>query len=201
MKGEFMSNKKCGYYIQLDDIAEKFLRIGQFLGEGHNGIVYLLPDDKVIKIFKDKKVCESEFNILKKTTKSKHFPQIYYHGSNYIVRSYARGVRLDYYIKENGLDYNAAYSIIELLKEFKKLGFTKLDIRCKDLYLDENFYLNVIDPKNNYSKHCIYPRHLMKGLNKLGVLGDFLDAVNSEYTEVYDDWSFRIKRYLKRGIK
>lgn len=68
-----MSNKKCGYYIQLDDIAEKFLRIGQFLGEGHNGIVYLLPDDKVIKIFKDKKVCESEFNILKKLLKANTF--------------------------------------------------------------------------------------------------------------------------------
>ncbi|WP_338432209.1 protein kinase [Clostridium tyrobutyricum] len=196
-----MSNKKCGYYIQLDDRAEKFLRIGQFLGEGHNGIVYLLPDDKVIKIFKDKKVCESEYSILKKTTKSKHFPQIYYHGFNYIVRSYAKGMRLDYYIKENGLDYNAAYSIIELLKEFKKLKFKKLDIRCKDLYLDENFYLNVIDPKNNYSKHCVYPRHLMKGLNKLGVLGDFLNVIYSEYNEVYGDWSFRIKRYLKKGIK
>ncbi|MBV4420204.1 protein kinase [Clostridium tyrobutyricum] len=196
-----MSNKKCGYYIQLDDRAEEFLRSGRFLGEGHNGIVYLLPNDKVIKIFKDKRVCEGEYNILKKTTKSKHFPQIYYYGSNYIVRSYAKGARLDYYIKENGLDYDAAHSIVGLLKEFKKLKFTKLDIRCKDLYLDENLYLNVIDPKNNYSKHCIYPRHLMKGLNKLGVLGDFLNVVYSEYNEVYDDWSFRITRYLKRGIK
>lgn len=194
-------SKKTGYYIQLDDKAERLLRKGKFIGEGHNGIVYFLPDSKVIKIFKSQTVCENEYSILKKTEKSDHFPTIYSHGSHYIVRSYAEGIRLDYYIKKNGLNYATAHSIIELLKEFRKLNFTKLDIRCKDLYLDKNFFLNVIDPKNNYSKRCIYPRHLMKGLNKLGVLGKFLNVVHSEYSEVYNDWSFRIERYLKRGIK
>ncbi|MCH3963174.1 MAG: protein kinase [Clostridium sp.] len=194
-------SKKAGYYIQLDNEAEKLLRKGQFLGAGHNGIVYLLPDNRVIKIFKSSIVCENEYSILKKTSKSIHFPTVYSHGSHYIVRSYAEGTRLDYYIKERGLDYNTAHSIVELLKEFKKLKFTKLDIRCKDLYLDESFFLNVIDPKNNYSRSCIYPRHLMKGLNKLGVLGSFLNVVRKEYSEVYDEWSFRIERYLKNGIK
>ncbi|MBP2031415.1 hypothetical protein J2Z42_000080 [Clostridium algifaecis] len=194
-------NKNVGYYIQLDDRGEKLLRSGEFLGVGHNGIVYLLPHNRVIKIFKSKVVCASEYSILKKTSKSKHFPDIYFCGSHYIVRSYAKGERLDYYIKKNGLNHKICSNLIKLLKEFKKLKFTKLDIRCKDLYLDDNFYINVIDPKNNYSKRCIYPRHLMKGLNNLGVLGDFLNVIHSEYNEVYDDWSFRIERYLKRGIK
>ncbi|MBA5850352.1 protein kinase [Clostridium sp. cel8] len=194
-------NKNAGYYIELTDEAENLLRKGKFLGVGHNGVVYLLKNNRVIKIFKDKGVCASEYSILKKTSKSKHFPKVYSHGDYYIVRSYAKGTRLDYYIKKNGLNYKTAHSIIKLLKEFKKLKFTRLDIRCKDLYLDEKFFLNVIDPKNNYSKSCVYPRHLMKGLNKLGVLDEFLNVVYEEYNEVYDDWSFRIKRYLKYGIK
>ncbi len=52
--------EKQEYYIDLNNKAEKMLRKGEFLGSGHNGIVYLLPDKKVIKIFKEKKVCKKE---------------------------------------------------------------------------------------------------------------------------------------------
>ena len=44
--------KRDGYYIELDEIAENMLRGANFLGCGHNGIVYLLEDNKVIKIFR-----------------------------------------------------------------------------------------------------------------------------------------------------
>ncbi|OBR95456.1 hypothetical protein CLRAG_08480 [Clostridium ragsdalei P11] len=194
--------KRDGYYIQLDNAAENMLRRANFLGCGHNGIVYLLEDNnKVIKIFKSKYVCRSEYNILQKTSKSKYFPKIYSHGLYYIVRSYAEGERLDYYIKQNGLDEKVAKNIINLIKEFQKLKFTKLDIRCKDLYLCKDSSIKVIDPKNNYSKCCNYPRHLMKGLDKLGVLDEFLEFVKEDYGEVYEDWNYKIKRYLCRGIK
>ncbi|KAA8676334.1 serine/threonine protein kinase [Clostridium sp. MT-14] len=193
--------KRDGYYIELDEIAENMLRGANFLGCGHNGIVYLLEDNKVIKIFRNKYVCKNEYDILKKTSKSKYFPEVYFHGDYYIVRSYISGERLDYYIKQNGLNKEIAVNIIQLIKEFKKLGFTKLDIRCKDLYLDDDFSIKVIDPKNNYSKNCDYPRHLMKGLSKLGVLDNFLEIVKKEYSEDYGKWNFKIRRYLRRGIK
>lgn len=194
-------SKREGYYIELDEMAESMLRGADFLGCGHNGIVYLLEDNKVIKIFKSKYVCKNEYDILKKTSKSKYFPQVYFHGDYYIVRSYAKGERLDYYIKKNGLNRKIAANMIELIKEFKELGFTKLDIRCKDLYLSDDFSIKVIDPKNNYSKNCSYPRHLMKGLSKLGVLDEFLKIVKKEYEEEYREWNFKIRRYLGRGIK
>lgn len=47
--------EKQEYYIELNNKAERMLRKGEFLGSGHNGIVYLLPDKKVIKVFKEKK--------------------------------------------------------------------------------------------------------------------------------------------------
>lgn len=47
--------EKQEYYIELNNKAESMLRKGEFLGSGHNGIVYLLPDKKVIKVFKEKK--------------------------------------------------------------------------------------------------------------------------------------------------
>jgi hypothetical protein len=61
--------------------------------------------------------------------------------------------------------------------------------------------MKVIDPRNNYSRGGNYPRHLMKGLYKLGVLDEFLKIVKEQYNQVYREWSFKIKRYLYRGVK
>ncbi|WP_315116006.1 serine/threonine-protein kinase [uncultured Clostridium sp.] len=189
------------YYIDLDERAEKMLREGEFLGKGNNGVVYLLPDNKVIKIFKEKRVCKREYGILERTENSKYFPKVYYNGTYYIVRDYVGGERLDKYIKKNGLNKEVACKVIEVIKEFERLKFTKLDIRCKDLYITEELSLMVIDPRNNYSRDRTYPRHLMKGLNKLGVLDKFLEVVKDEYGELYDEWNSKMERYLETGIK
>lgn len=194
-------NEDRNYYIQLNSRVEKMIRKSEFLGSGHNGIVYLLPNKKVIKIFKDKKVCEGEYNILIKTRRSKYFPKVYEHGAYYIVRDYASGERLDKYIKKHGINKKISLNIIKLIVEFKKLKFKRLDIRCKDLYLTDDFSINVIDPKNNYSKNVIYPRHLMKGLNNLGVVDEFLSTVSDENPEIYKLWNFKFKQYLEENIK
>ncbi|WP_061320613.1 hypothetical protein [Clostridium botulinum] len=193
--------EKQEYYIDLNNKAEKMLRKGEFLGSGHNGIVYLLPDKKVIKIFKEKKVCKKEREILQKTNNSKYFPKIYDYGEYFILREYIRGERLDHYIKQNGINKRLTHNIIKLIKEFERLKFKKLDIRCKDIYVDKKYKLRIIDPKNNYSKTVVYPRHLMKGLNKLKVLDDFLIHVEKEEPKYYDLWSTRMKEYLEKGIK
>ncbi|WMJ80823.1 protein kinase [Clostridium sp. MB40-C1] len=188
-------------YVQLDRKIEKLLWKAKLLGSGHNGVVYLLPNNKAIKIFKDKKVCEKEYSILKKTGKSKYFPRTYNKGEYYIIRDYVRGERLDEYIKNKRLNKEICHNLIKLIKEFKKLHFKKLDIRCKDIYVGRKNSLMIIDPKNNYSKEVVYPRHLMKGLNKLGVLDEFLSVVKEESPENYELWNSRIRQYLEKGIK
>ncbi|WP_035291006.1 hypothetical protein [Clostridium sp. KNHs214] len=193
--------KLIDYYIDMDEKAEEILKKGQYLGKGHNGIVYLLPDNKIMKIFMEPKVCLEEYSIFKNVATSKYFPKTYKHGEYYIIRDYVGGERLDYYIIREGIDRNISVNLIKLIKEFKRLNFTRLDIRCKDIYVQENKSLMVIDPKNSYNKEVIYPRHLMKGLNKIGVLGDFLKVVKEEEMEYYNLWNFRIKRYLDRNIK
>ncbi|MCY6959316.1 protein kinase family protein [Clostridium brassicae] len=194
-------NTDINSYIQLDRKVEKLLWKSELLGSGHNGVVYLLPNNKAIKIFKDKNVCEKEYNILKRTNKSRYFPRTYNRGEYYIIRDYVRGERLDEYIKNKKLNKAICHNLIKLIKEFKKLRFKKLDIRCKDIYVGKKNSLMVIDPKNNYSKEVLYPRHLMKGLNKLGVLEQFLAVVKEESPENYKLWNFRIKQYLEKGIK
>ena len=68
-----MAKNYC-YSVNLSEKAEELLKQGEYLGEGHNGVVFLLPDNNVMKIFKSKDVLSDESSILYRTRKSKYFP-------------------------------------------------------------------------------------------------------------------------------
>lgn len=194
--------KKFDYSLDFeDDSVEELLREGEFLGEGHNGIVYEIPGDRIIKIFRDEICCRKEANIFKRVKNSKYFPRIYSSGKLYIVRDMVHGIRLDDYIKKNGMSKEIAKRVYYLLEEFKKLNFTRIDIRCKDIYVDESGKVMVIDPKNSFSKKVSYPRHLMKGLSKIDALSDFLRVVEKVDKKCYKAWKNKFDKYFKYNIK
>lgn len=193
--------KKYDYSLDLDENVEGLLRESEFLGEGHNGIVYKLPGDRIIKIFRDEICCKKEANIFKRVKNSKYFPRIYSSGSLYVIRDMVHGIRLDDYIKKHGMSKELGKKLYYLLKEFKKLKFTRIDIRCKDIYVKEDGNIMVIDPKNSFSKKVIYPRHLMKGLSKIGALGDFLKVVEKVDKKSCHLWKAKIEKYFKYNIK
>ncbi|MDI6619047.1 MAG: protein kinase [Clostridiales bacterium] len=164
------------------------------LGEGHNGIVYLLPDGKAIKIFKDKKHCVKEYDILKAVNGNKYFPKVYSCGGNYIIRDFVGGECAKDYIKKKGLSKKLALNLIHLLEEFINLKFTRIDIRCRDLYIQDDESILVIDPKSSFSRNIPFPRHLSKGLKKLKVLDKFLKILKQENGKLYDDWVPALKK-------
>lgn len=189
--------KSFAYSADFDDATEKLFREANFLGEGHNGIVYELPNKKAIKIFLKKKVCNDEGSILAKTNGSKFFPRLYKRGKYYVVRDLVEGKRLDKYVKEKGLNEKLIKNIYELLTELQKLKFKKLDTRCKDIYVLDNEKLMVIDPKKAYTRKVDYPRHLMKGLNKIGVLEEFFDGIKKIDQKKAIAWELKFKRYCE----
>ena len=69
-------------------------------------------------------------------------------------------------------------NLYKLINEMKRLKFSKLDARCRDIYIDENENLKVIDPKQCYAKRRIsFPRHLMKELKGINYLDIFLKSM------------------------
>lgn len=194
--------RRQGYWITNDDKIETLLRQSEVIGHGNNGIVYLLPNGKVMKVFSRSEVCDDEFSILKRASeKSKHFPKVYVKKSHYMIRDYVGGKRLDKYLRKKPLNKVLTINLILLLEEFKKLGFKKLDIRCKDLYVQEDMTLMVIDPKECYKRIITYPRHLMKGVNNRGYLPFFLDCVKDYDKDLYEFWKHNFDEYLKEGVK
>ena len=169
----------------------------KLLGKGHNGIVYRLPDGRVIKICYVMKDFYGEAHILKKVRGSKYFPRLYEVGGNYMIRDYVDGMPLNKYIKKNGLSRKLVVDILDLLKEFEKLKFLKLDIRCKDVFIEPDGKLMVIDPQKFYTKKRDFPQHLSKGLFKLGVLDDFLIILKQVNPELYGKWVHKIRQYIQ----
>ena len=186
------------YSADFDKDIESLFKDAKLLGEGHNGIVYEVPGNRAIKIFTDKNVCKSEADILYKVKKSKYFPRIYKNGDYYILRDMVNGKRLDDYIKENGLSQQLIYNLYRLINEFRSLNFTKLDARCRDIYVDKNERLKVIDPKQCYKRKVDYPRHLMKGLDGVDVLEEFLQGISIIDRRRGVEWKQKINRYYAR---
>lgn len=188
-----MSRKNNRSFNYNDDLKLDLENWG-FLGKGHNGTVYRMSDEIVIKICLEEKSCRKEADILAKAEGSKFFPKIYECGGNYMIRDYVAGECMKDYIKSNGLSRELAVEIIKVLEEFKRLNFTKVDIRCKDLFVQKNGTLMIIDPKGSYSRKIDYPRHLCKGLRKLGVLDVFLQVLMEERLKLYREWAWKIYR-------
>lgn len=168
----------------------------KFLGRGHNGAVYLLPNGKVIKICFTEESCRSEYYILSRVKNNKYFPRTYGMSGNYMIRDFVNGVTLKDYIKQNGLSRDLVIKVVELLEEFKKLKFSKEDIRCKDIMVQPDGNLMIIDPKKFYSKKRDFPRHLSKGLYKLGVLDSFMSILEKEKPSLYKKWNKKIRKYI-----
>lgn len=188
------------YSADFDAETEELFKSAAFLGEGHNGIVYELPENKAIKIFQEVKCCKEEGEILKKVNRSKYFPKVHKVGRFYIVREKVDGKRLDHYIKKNGFNYEISEGLYKMIEEFKKLNFTKLDARCRDIYITKEKKIMVIDPKQSYKKKVSFPRHLMKGLEKVGVLESFLEDIEIIDKKLAKDWKKRYNQYLQNDI-
>lgn len=186
------------YSADFDKDIEGLFKDAKLLGEGHNGIVYEVPGNRAIKIFTDKNVCKSEAEILYRVKKSKYFPRIYKNGDYYILRDMVNGIRLDDYIKENGLSQQLIYNLYRLINEFKALKFTKLDARCRDIYVNKNERLMVIDPKQCYRRKVDYPRHLMKGLDGIDVLEEFLRGIYIIDKRRGSEWEQKINQYYAK---
>ncbi len=190
------------YSAVFDEKTEELFRDAVFLGQGNNGVVYKLPEDKIIKLFADKNICKEEGDILYRTNGSKFFPKLYKRGDLYIVRDMVEGTQLDKYIKKQGLSREVSENIYYLLMEFKRLKFSKIDTRCKDIYVMNNKKVMLIDPKKCYSRKISYPRHLMKGLLKLKVLDEFLYYISNIDEKRSLQWRSKFDKYWeKEGAK
>ena len=85
--------------------------------------------------------------------------------------------------------------ILFLLKEMKRLKFTRLDARLKHIIVTKQGELKVVDLVNHLKKRYDRPEFLMTGLEKLGLLSLFLEQVKNIDKQSYLEWKdFRMNK-------
>lgn len=175
-------NSRLNYYCGID-ITNLAL-----IGEGHQGKVYLLPNDKVIKVFKRKEACKDQLFILQRACKSSFFTRVYSYDDYSIIIDFVQGVPLNIYLQSNSLSKRLSLELVKLIITFEKLGFTRLDIRICHIFVQADKSIKIIDPRGSFKIIEPYPRLMIKGLKEYNALDDFFKFIQPEYKDLCLSW-------------
>lgn len=180
----------------------------KFLGKGKEGAVYLTPEGYALKVFYNKKKALDEANLLEQVKDSRFFPNVLFIVNNMILREYVQGDNLYDYIKSNNLSYKLSTEIIDLIEDFKRLKFTRLDIRNAHIFVNENEKIQVIDPRKVFVKNIPFPKEIIKVLVKLNVFDDFLKHLLNYkpcllhyWVNAYNYFNYMTKKTIKINMQ
>lgn len=176
--GELLNTKKL----------EKKLSSYEFLGKGNSGRVYRMKNGKVLKIFYSEKICKREYEILKTTNGSPHFPKVYKCHKNYMIREYVGGINGYKYLSRYGITKSFVIGITTLIDEMKAYRFTKLCIKLQHLYVQKNGKIMLIDPRSSFTKKVPYPERFLQSLKRRGNLKKFMKILKKVRPDYYTEW-------------
>ena len=135
---------------------------------GVHGKVYRLDENRCIKICKRTKDMQQEYHVLKYVGGYTQFPKVYKCKGRYMIREYVDGQNIRDFIKQYGFNNNLARELIEIIKIFIKLKFTKIDIRMNEVFVTKNQKIKIVDTTHYLDKKASYPRKMLKVLEELG---------------------------------
>lgn len=161
----------------------------RLLGQGGDGAVYQLTDERCVKIFYKEETQQRELEALQVGQLTPIIPRLYEYGSNYIVMEYVNGTSLKGHIKkERQLSESIVRKILFMLDEMKRVGFTRHDTEVRHILFNEHGAIKVIDHKRALTSTRSIPTKLIAGLRKMGVLNEFLEHVNKLCSSLYEEW-------------
>ncbi|MDQ0884707.1 serine/threonine protein kinase [Peribacillus sp. V2I11] len=159
------------------------------IGRGKQGAVFKISSDQCVKIYAKDGNALKESKVLKAAQESNIVPKLYEVGANYIIIEYLEGPSLFEYLKANQvLSEKVTNQILFLLKEMKRLKFTRLDSRLNHIIVTKEGELKVIDLVSHFKKKVDHPEFLMKHLKRLGLLSSFLEQVKNIDPQSYLEW-------------
>ncbi|WP_335871215.1 AarF/UbiB family protein [Bacillus sp. 2205SS5-2] len=171
------------------NITKKQLTNFQLIGDGKDGEVYRLTEDKCVKYFFKEETQQKELEALQVGQASSVIPRIYEYGENYIVMEFVQGISFARHMKRQGeINEELTAKILDVLEEFKRIGFTRWDTEVRHLLMNEEGQFKVIDHKRAFSTSTTVPNKLLKGIQKFGLTGEFLNHVNKLKPELYKIW-------------
>ncbi|EEG78110.1 hypothetical protein [Dethiobacter alkaliphilus] len=173
----------------------------QLIGKGKQGAVFRLSPKRCVKIYPQEEHAAMEQEVLRAAKGSQFFPVLYEWGKNYTVMEYIEGQSLYEHLKEgNKITKEIVQKLLLMLKEREQLGIPRRDANLRHVITSENNGIKVIDHVNSYRKKRRVPRQMVRGLEDMGVLKDFLSYVKILDEAELSKWEkdITIGRYIKK---
>ena len=162
------------------------------LGRGAQGAVFKISDNRCVKIYVSNELMAKEYSSYQATKDSPLVLKIYETGANYIIMDYLQGPSLDKYLQGMGMIPKwVTKQILSVLKEMKRLHFTRIDSFLRHIYIYRNHKVKIIDLVNSYTVREPFPSRLFGDLKRLGLLNDFLKQVKELDPKLYIKWQNR----------
>lgn len=161
------------------------------MGKGRQGAVFRINEDICVKVFGNTDDCEREYYALSLGQHTNLFPKVYAKGSLYIAMEIIKGVDLREYLQSQPLTEELSMKLIEMLITFKEIGYERIDHHKRQIYLQPDGQLKVIDVARTVWRDRVYP-FPRKLLNSLGNENKdiFLSHVQALSPELYEEWSY-----------
>ncbi|MDQ0200239.1 serine/threonine-protein kinase [Neobacillus ginsengisoli] len=164
------------------------------IGKGRQGAVFQFSDDICVKVFGNVEDCDREYYALSLGQNTNLLPQVYAKGSLYIAMEIVRGVDLREYLQSQPLTEELSYKLIQMLVMFKEIGFERIDHHKRQIFLQPDGNLKVIDVARTVWRDRVYP-YPRKLLTSLGEENKalFLSHVQTLEPELYNEWLHYIR--------
>jgi predicted Ser/Thr protein kinase len=161
----------------------------EMIGKGRQGAVFKINDQFCMKIYGEIEDCEREYYALSLGKKTQLLPKVHCKGKNFVVMDMVYGVDLREYLQVNPLTKELSYKLIEMLLVFKEIGYERIDHHKRQIYLQHDGSLKVIDVGRTVWRNRTYPypRKLLMSLGE-DYKAVFLSHVKEAAPELYNEW-------------
>jgi len=166
----------------------------EMLGKGRQGAVYTVTPDICVKVFGNQEDCDREYYALSLGQHTDLFPKVYHKGPLHIAMEIIRGVDLREYLQSQPLSKSLSVKLIDMLITFKEIGYERIDHHKRQIYLQKDGSLKVIDVARTVWRDRVYP-YPRKLLNSLGQDNKevFLTHVQEWAPTLYQEWLHYIR--------
>ncbi|WP_338447750.1 hypothetical protein R4Z09_15985 [Niallia oryzisoli] len=191
--------KKCVKDIKVKNRIDEDVEVVndsplEMIGKGKQGAVFKVNDNICVKVFGNTEDCDREYYALSLGQHTELFPKVHHKGPLYIAMDIITGVDLREYLQSQPLSKELSIKLIDMLITFKKIGYERIDHHKRQVYLQEDGSLKVIDVARTVWRDRVYP-YPRKLLNSLGNENKamFLSHVEELAPELYNEWLHYIR--------
>jgi predicted Ser/Thr protein kinase len=164
------------------------------IGKGRQGAVFQISEDVCVKVFGNMEDCEREYHALSLGQHTHLLPRIFAKGPLYIAMEMVKGVDLREYLQSQPLTRELSHKLIKMLITFKKIGFERIDHHKRQIFLQPDGNLKVIDVGRTVWRDRVYP-YPRKLLTSLGEENKqlFLTHVQKMAPKLYKEWKYYMR--------